>query len=85
MIENLNLQARDFDILEEILVRVYIANGRIHEVPFSYMARGSGNSHARLFKFAIAFLRTLIRMRRLRGSAGCVSIDLADQAESVAS
>lgn len=65
---DLQPKARDFDILEEILVRIYLKGGRVREVPFSYMARGSGNSHARLFRFGIAFLRTLARMYKLRRS-----------------
>jgi len=65
----LTLVARDFDILEEILIRVQAAGWRIREVPFHYMPRGSGRSHVRLFRFGKAFLRTLIRMKKLRKSA----------------
>ncbi len=67
--------ARDFDILEEILIRVDAAGWRIREVPFRYMARGSGRSHARLFKFGLAFLRTLGRMWRLRNSVEAADYD----------
>ena len=71
----MTLLSRDFDVLEEILVRVHAAGWRIAEVPFSYMARGSGNSHARLFKFAVAYLRTLGRMWRLRNSVESADYD----------
>ncbi|MEP6922462.1 MAG: glycosyltransferase [bacterium] len=64
----LNLEARDFDVLEEILVRVHLLGGRIKEVPFHYQARNSGKSHAKLLKFGWAYLKTLERMRRLRNS-----------------
>jgi dolichol-phosphate mannosyltransferase len=57
--------ARDFDILEEILVRAHTEGRRIVEVPFHYMARGSGRSHVRLIRFGWAWLKTLVRMRRL--------------------
>jgi dolichol-phosphate mannosyltransferase len=63
------LEARDFDVLEEILVRVYTRGCRIKEVPFHYMARSSGKSHAKLFKFGWAFSKTLLRMWRLRNNA----------------
>jgi dolichol-phosphate mannosyltransferase len=63
------LEARDFDVLEEILVRVYTKGCRIKEVPFHYMARSSGKSHAKLFKFGWAFSKTLLRMWRLRNNA----------------
>jgi dolichol-phosphate mannosyltransferase len=66
VLAKIDLQARDFDALEEILVKVYSQGWRIKEVPFHYMARVSGSSHARLIKFGWAFLKTLLRMRRLR-------------------
>ena len=65
----LNLQARDFDVLEEILVKIYVREGRVKEVPFHYEARNTGKSHAKLVKFGWAYLKTLLRMRRLRNSA----------------
>jgi dolichol-phosphate mannosyltransferase len=64
----LNLQARDFDVLEEILVKIYVSGGRIKEVPFHYQARNSGKSHAKLLRFGWAFSKTLLRMLRLRYS-----------------
>ena len=64
----LDLKARDFDALEEILVKVYINGGRVREVPFHYQARNAGKSHARLIKFGWAFTKTLARMWRLRYS-----------------
>jgi len=65
-IEKLDLRARDFDVLEEILVKIHINGGRIREVPFHYQVRQSGTSHAKLFKFGWAYLKTLLRMCRLR-------------------
>lgn len=67
-LEDLDLRARDFDALEEILVRIYINRGRVKEVPFYYQARNSGKSHAKLVRFGWAFSRTLLRMWRLRNS-----------------
>lgn len=58
--------ARGFDFLEEVLVRIVNRGGRVLEIPFHYMPRGSGRSHTRLFKFGWAFLKTLLRMWRLR-------------------
>ncbi len=66
VLETLDLQARDFDVLEEIVVKIYVAGGRIREVPFHYQARNSGKSHAKLFRFGWAFSKTLLRMWRLR-------------------
>ena len=66
VVAKLDLQARDFDVLEEILVRIHVAGGRIREVPFHYQVRNSGESHAKLIKFGWAYLKTLVRMMRLR-------------------
>ena len=67
-IEKLDLKARDFDVLEEILVKIHINGGRIKEVPFHYQVRQSGKSHAKLVKFGWAYSKTLLRMCRLRYS-----------------
>ena len=66
VIESIDLQARDFDALEEILVRIHLQGGRIKEVPFHYQVRQSGKSKAKLIKFGWAFSKTLWRMCRLR-------------------
>jgi dolichol-phosphate mannosyltransferase len=66
VLTSLELRARDFDILEEILVKIYVSGGRVREVPFHYKVRNSGKSHAKLVRFAWAYLKTLLRMCRLR-------------------
>ncbi|MGZ8844392.1 MAG: glycosyltransferase [Pyrinomonadaceae bacterium] len=63
---SLDLRARDFDILEEILVKIYLRGGRVREVPFHYKVRNAGQSHAKLIRFGWAYSRTLLRMCRLR-------------------
>lgn len=75
VLRDLSLVARDFDVLEEILIRVHAEGWRILEVPFHYMARGSGRSHVRLFKFGLAFSRTLARMWKLRNSVESADYD----------
>jgi len=65
----LKLESRDFDVLEEILVRGYNLGWRIVEIPFHYMPRESGTSHAKLIQFGLAYVKTLFRMRRLRNAA----------------
>jgi dolichol-phosphate mannosyltransferase len=75
LLGRLHAQARDFDVLEEILIRVHADGRRILEVPFHYMARGVGRSHARLVKFGWALFKTLIRMWRLRNSVESADYD----------
>lgn len=65
-VSQLTLESRDFDVLEEILVLGYNHGWRIKEVPFRYMPRESGSSHVRLLQFGWAYLKTLLKMRRLR-------------------
>jgi len=75
VLAGLTVLARDFDVLEEILIRVHAGGWKILEVPFHYMARGSGRSHARLVKFGWAFLKTLVRMWQLRNSVAAADYD----------
>jgi dolichol-phosphate mannosyltransferase len=74
-VKHLQLKARDFDVLEEILIKVYAEGWSIIELPFRYMSRGSGRSHAKLLKFGIAYLSTLSRMWRLRNSVESADYD----------
>ena len=75
VLAGLRLVARDYDLLEEILLRIQAEGWRIEEVPFHYMARGSGRSHVRLFKFGWSFVKTLVRMWRLRNSVAAADYD----------
>jgi dolichol-phosphate mannosyltransferase len=74
-LEGIRPAARDFDFLEELLIRVHADGWRVAEVPFHYMARGSGRSHARLVKFGWALARTLVRMWQLRNSVNAADYD----------
>jgi|SRR5437870_2336308 len=62
----LQVEARDFDVQEEILVLGRNRGWRIVEIPFHYMPRKSGASHARLIQFGAAYVRTLLKLRRLK-------------------
>jgi SAM-dependent methyltransferase len=75
VLSSASVVARDFDFLEEILIRIHAEGWRIEEVPFHYAARVSGRSHVRLVKFGWAFLRTLLRMWRLRNSVAAADYD----------
>jgi dolichol-phosphate mannosyltransferase len=74
-VAGLTLSARDFDILEEILIRAHANGWQVREVPFHFMSRGSGRSHVRLVKFGWAFARTLLSMWRLRNSVASADYD----------
>lgn len=75
VVARLPLVARDFDALEEILIRVYNRGFAVAEVPFTYEPRRHGVSHARVARLALAFLRTGARMWRLRNAASAADYD----------
>jgi dolichol-phosphate mannosyltransferase len=75
ILDGLRLQARDFDILEEILIKVYSQGFQVRELPFRYLRRGTGRTHARLLKFGWAYVRTLVRMWQLRNSVASADYD----------
>lgn len=62
MLEGLNPKARDFDIAQEVVALIHRRGGRILEIPFRYMPRGSGSSHARVLRFGWSYLKTLCRL-----------------------
>jgi len=67
--------SRDFDILQEILVRCYAEGWRVAEVPFEYRPRRHGKSHARVIAFGLAYARTFWKLWRLRNSILCADYD----------
>ena len=50
--------ARDFDILQQILVTAYAEGWRLQEVPFTYEPREHGSSHGRVLRVGRACLAT---------------------------
>jgi dolichol-phosphate mannosyltransferase len=67
-LKRVTFHASDFDVLEEILILIYIGGGSITEVAFRYRPRQAGRSHAKLFKFGVAYCRTFSAMWKLRRS-----------------
>jgi ubiquinone/menaquinone biosynthesis C-methylase UbiE len=75
VLRELELQGRNFDILEEILVKAYAAGWKVVEIPFTYYPRDRGSSHARIFRFGIALLRAFGRLWPLRNSIESADYD----------
>lgn len=69
-LEKIEITTVDFDVLEEILIKIYNLGGTVAEVPFHYRPRKEGKSHAKLFKFGVAYCKTLVAMWKLRRSGG---------------
>ena len=66
VVRGLTLEARDFAVLQEILVRVFVEGYRLREVAFHYAPREHGSSNARIFRFGIAALKIFWPLWRLR-------------------
>jgi dolichol-phosphate mannosyltransferase len=64
----LRFESRDFDVLEEIICLQHFRRLKILEVPFHYKMRVTGESHARILSFGVAYLKTIAQLwrRRLR-------------------
>ncbi len=67
-LRSLNLQCSDFDIVEEILIKICYRRGSdgIVEVPITFEKRKRGESKRNLVLFAASYLLTMIRLFRLR-------------------
>lgn len=71
----LRLQGRNFDILEEVLVKAYSEGWRVVEIPFTYYPRDAGSSHARVIAFGLDLLRAFARLWGLRNSLESADYD----------
>lgn len=72
---DLVLKGVNYDILEEIVIRILCQGYKIIEVPLSYKTRKSGSSKAKLIEFAKSYSRTILRMWKLRNSIACADYD----------
>jgi dolichol-phosphate mannosyltransferase len=67
----LTLQCENFDIVEEILVKLCALHPgyRVKEIPFVFEKRKTGRTKRSLVTFAFSYLATLMRLRRLQRTA----------------
>jgi dolichol-phosphate mannosyltransferase len=75
VLRGLELEGRNFDVLEEILVKAYAAGWKVMEIPFTYYPRDRGSSHARIFRFGLSLLRAFGRLWPLRNSIESADYD----------
>jgi len=74
-VEKLELTSRNFEVLEEILVKAWAQGYSVTEVPFTYFPRRAGRSHARMWHFGMAILRSSIGLWGLRNSIASADYD----------
>lgn len=67
----LRLESNDFDILEEILIKVSVQRppARIGEVPVTFARRKAGESKRKLVQFVFGYMKTLKKLRKFAKSA----------------
>lgn len=70
-LRSLHLECRNFDIVEEILLKLALRDSRfsILELPFTFQARKEGKTKRDLLAFMFSYLGTLRRLRQLKKSA----------------
>lgn len=67
-LKKVKLECRNYDVLEEVLLKLRLnkKNLRIEEVPIVFNKRIFGESKRRLIPFIISYLKTLLRLVRMR-------------------
>jgi len=68
-LDGLAFDSTDYEVLQEILVKAYLHGSSVTEVPFTYLPRASGRSHARLLRFGWNIMRSALRLSKLRYSS----------------
>ena len=75
VIKKIVVESADYDILQEILVKLLMEGYQIREIPFSYRSRTNDNSFDRLMSFGMAYLKTFARLWKLRNSIASADYD----------
>ena len=70
VVKDIRLTANHYDVLIELLVKALQAKAVVKEIPINYAQRHKGMSHVKLASFAVAYLKSLFRLMRLRYSRG---------------
>ncbi len=70
-LRSLNLECRNFDIVEEILLKLVLRNDQflILELPFTFQARKQGRTKRNMLSFIISYLGTIQRLYALKCAA----------------
>jgi dolichol-phosphate mannosyltransferase len=75
IVKNLGFNSKSFEVLEEILIRVYADGWRVFEIPFTYFPRQHGRSNAQVLRFGLRLLRTFLKMWSLRNGVETADYD----------
>lgn len=58
-VQNIRSEGPYYDVVAEIIVRLWAEGKSVLEVPYLYVPREQGESKARIFKFGMSYLKTL--------------------------
>ncbi len=75
VVKGLVTESTDYDILQEVLVRLLMDGYQIREIPFTYRSRSNENSFGRIINFGLAYLKTFNRLWKLRNSIASADYD----------
>jgi len=75
VVKSLIAWSKDYDILQEILVKALLEGYHICEIPFIYRSRDPDPAYSRVLRFGMAYLRTFTRLWRLRNSIASADYD----------
>lgn len=75
VVRTLDIEGRNFDVLEDILLRLVVSGYEVVEVPMHYKPRFTGRSHVRLMQFLASYLRTFWRLWRLRNAPAAADFE----------
>jgi glycosyltransferase involved in cell wall biosynthesis len=64
--DDMTIEGRNFDVLQEILIKANIQGARMVEVPMNFRERTAGESKVRLPLFFISYLITFLKSFRLK-------------------
>ena len=67
-LDSIQFEGENYDVQEDLLVRLINAGWQLAEVPQYHHRRLGGESHVRLWRFAVAYARTLLRLWRVRNA-----------------
>lgn len=68
MIKTINLESNNFDIVEEILIKLKskYKNIKIKEIPVYFNKRMYGKSKRQLFKFILSYFKSIIKLYKIK-------------------
>ncbi|MBR1453635.1 MAG: glycosyltransferase [Lachnospiraceae bacterium] len=69
ILKKIKLECDNFDIVEEILIKINSKN--IKEVPIYFKKRDEGTSKRDLVKFIFSYLKTIIRLLKIKNNINC--------------